>query len=177
MTDDAWFGITPEPVAKYIHTSSLRIIPRSILTNFSKIAEHVAQFAPANKTILIDAFSGAGGSTIAFANSNRWSQIIAMDNEPQVMECAKNNAKIYETKSPIMWVLGDVYEDLPSLPENARKAAVVFASPPWGGKSSRVRYDLVGRVNAEPYLSRTRIQYGFGLQSHDHAALLDQADL
>ncbi|KAI9786795.1 MAG: hypothetical protein M1816_007803 [Peltula sp. TS41687] len=118
MTDDAWFGITPEPVA-------------------NKIAEHVAQFTPANKTILIDAFSGAGGSTIAFAKSNRWSQVIAMDHEPNVMQCAKHNACIYQTDTPIMWVLGDVYEDLPTLPASARKSAVVFASPPWGGPGYR----------------------------------------
>lgn len=107
---------------------------RSLLTRLSKIAEHVAEFAPANKTILIDAFSGAGGNAIAFAGSYRWAKIIAMDNEPKVMQCAKNNAKIYNAENPIMWVLGDVYEDLATLPESARKSAVVFASPPWGGR-------------------------------------------
>ena len=54
MTDDAWFGVTPEPIA-------------------NAIAEHVAT-APAERTVLIDAFAGAGGNTIAFARSGRWKQ-------------------------------------------------------------------------------------------------------
>jgi len=50
MTDDAWFGVTPEPVA-------------------NKVAEDLAALTSKSKTVLIDMFAGAGGNVIAFALS------------------------------------------------------------------------------------------------------------
>lgn len=104
----------------------------------SKIAEQVAT-APASKTILIDAFAGAGGNVIAFALSGRWKQIFAVEKDPKTLACAKHNAEIYGVAKKIFWIQGDVFEALKVRLKAAAKNAVVFASPPWGGKHSLYR--------------------------------------
>ena len=115
MTDDAWFGVTPEPVA-------------------NKIAEHVAT-APSSKTTLIDAFVGAGGNTIAFALSGRWKQIFAIEKDPKVLACAKHNAEVYGVAKKIWFIEGDVFEVLGKRLKSAAKNAMIFGSPPWGGET------------------------------------------
>jgi trimethylguanosine synthase len=116
MTDEAWFAVTPEPVA-------------------NKIAEHVAA-ADKSRTVLIDAFAGAGGNTIAFARSGRWQQIFAVEKDPKVLACAKHNAKIYDVDKKIWWIEGDIFDLLKQRLKMVKKKAVVFGSPPWGGKLS-----------------------------------------
>lgn len=118
MTDDAWFGVTPEPVA-------------------NKIAEHLAA-APKSKSILIDAFAGAGGNVIAFARSGRWKQIFAVEKDPAVLACAKHNAEVYGVAKMIWWIEGDIFEVLSRQLKAAAKNAVIFASPPWGGEMDEV---------------------------------------
>jgi len=115
MTHDAWFGVTPEPVA-------------------TQIAADIAATAPASKTVLIDAFAGAGGNTIAFALSGRWKQIFAIENDPAAIACAKHNAEVYGVAKKIFWICGDTFTELPRRLKQSGKNAVVFASPPWGGK-------------------------------------------
>lgn len=115
MTDEAWFGVTPEPVA-------------------NKIAEHVAAADPSKDT-LIDAFAGAGGNTIAFARSGRWKHIFAVEKDPKVLACAKHNAKVYGVGGKIVWIEGDIFDLLSRRLKSLGKKAVIFGSPPWGGKS------------------------------------------
>lgn len=113
MTDDAWFGVTPQPVAR-------------------KIAQHVAD-GYKSKSVVIDAFAGAGGNAIAFALSGRWKQVFAVEKDPDVLACAKRNAEIYGVSNKIWFKEGDVFELLRTFKVYA-KNAVIFASPPWGGK-------------------------------------------
>jgi len=114
MTDDAWFGVTPEPIA-------------------DKIAEHIADSAPEGKSILVDAFAGPGGNTIAFARSSRWKRIYAIEKDPAVLQCAKHNAKIYGVEDRITWFEGDCMEILENQLKELAPYSVIFASPPWGG--------------------------------------------
>jgi trimethylguanosine synthase len=114
MTNDDWFGVTPEPVA-------------------TTIATHLAQIAPPEKTILIDAFGGAGGNTIAFALSNRWKQIFYMEKNPLTLKCARHNAEVYGVKNKIMFLQGDCFELLAKRFAERAEHIVIFASPPWGG--------------------------------------------
>ncbi|KAK3618763.1 putative diacylglycerol O-acyltransferase tgs1 [Elasticomyces elasticus] len=101
---------------------------------FSKrIASDIAASAPANKTILVDAFAGAGGNTIAFALSGRWKQIFAFEKDATVLACAKHNAEVYGVAKKIFWVHGDAFAEIPRRLKQVGKSAVVFASPPWGG--------------------------------------------
>ncbi|EKD19221.1 uncharacterized protein L3040_009339 [Drepanopeziza brunnea f. sp. 'multigermtubi'] len=125
MTDDAWFGVTPEPVA-------------------NKVAHDFANLASASRTVLIDIFAGAGGNVIAFALSNRWSSIVAIEKDPAVIACAYRNAQIYGVADKITWVNDDsfAYLQANSSPSSsssfidASKTAI-FASPPWGGPGYR----------------------------------------
>ncbi|RMY62817.1 hypothetical protein D0864_12752 [Hortaea werneckii] len=113
MTDDAWFGVTPEPVAR-------------------QIAEDLST-APKSKTVLIDCFAGAGGNAIAFALSGRWNQIFAIEKDPKVLACAKHNAEVYGVAKKIWWIEGDAFEALRKRLKGQAKNAVIFGSPPWGG--------------------------------------------
>ena len=125
MTDDAWFGVTPEPVA-------------------NEIAQQIAA-APSTKTVLIDAFAGAGGNTIAFAKSGRWKQIFAVEKDPRVLACAKHNAELYGVSHKIFWIEGDIFDVLEARMKPLAKNAVVFGSPPWGGALMTVMFaDLAG---------------------------------
>jgi trimethylguanosine synthase len=98
----------------------------------------------AKKTTLIDLFAGAGGNTIAFALSERWERIIAIEKDAATLACAQNNAEVYGVDpSAIMWIYGDSLEFLDLLSSHpdrlhpdlraAPESTVLFASPPWGG--------------------------------------------
>ncbi|KAK0118852.1 hypothetical protein ONS95_007729 [Cadophora gregata] len=115
MTDDAWFGVTPEPVA-------------------NKVAEDFAALVPESKTILIDMFAGAGGNVIAFALSERWSKIIAIEKDISVIACAQHNASIYGVANQITWINDDSFAYLAKHSSSIDSSqTVIFASPPWGG--------------------------------------------
>ncbi|KAL2055798.1 hypothetical protein ABVK25_004042 [Lepraria finkii] len=118
MTEDAWFEVTPEPVAK-------------------KVAEHVAEAAPKSKAILIDCFAGVGGNVIAFARSGRWRRVYAIEKEPRALACAKHNAEIYGVQDQISWYEGDCFQILLNELADLGEHSVVFASPPWGGPGYR----------------------------------------
>lgn len=98
---ESWFSVTPE-----------------------KIAKHTAQRCKCN--VIIDAFCGAGGNSIAFART--CNKVIAIDIDPEKIELAKHNAKIYGVEDKIDFICGDFF----SLSEKLI-GDVVFLSPPWGG--------------------------------------------
>jgi trimethylguanosine synthase len=131
MTDDAWFGVTPEPVAEY---GLIYLIMITLLIVNSKVARDLAALTPQSKTVLIDIFAGAGGNVIAFALSKRWSTIIAIEKDPSVIACAQHNAAIYGVYEQITWVNGDSFSYLESKSSSIDSSkTVIFASPPWGG--------------------------------------------
>lgn len=117
MTDSAWFGVTPEPVA-------------------NSIASHIADSAPSSKQCIIDTFAGAGGNAIAFALSGRWNKIFAIEKDPKVLACGKHNAAVYGVASKIFWIEGDCFDVIKKRLKGVAKEAVIFASPPWGGPYS-----------------------------------------
>ncbi|KAF4123439.1 hypothetical protein GMORB2_6140 [Geosmithia morbida] len=127
MTDDAWFGVTPEPVANHIASDMY-----DMYDGRSEI------------TTLIDMFAGAGGNTIAFALSGRWDKIIALERDASTLACAQHNAEVYGVEPGVItWINGDAFEYLDALTNRPDElhaelkvdtaATVVFASPPWGG--------------------------------------------
>ncbi|PGH04652.1 hypothetical protein AJ80_08486 [Polytolypa hystricis UAMH7299] len=131
LTDDAWFGVTPEPIA-------------------NKIAQHMEASAPKDRSILIDAFAGAGGNAIAFAQSNRWKRIYAIEKNPAVLRCAKHNAMIYGVEDKITWFEGDSFEIINSHLKELAPYSVIFASPPWGGPGYRSD-EVFDLSNMQPY--------------------------
>lgn len=107
-----------------------------ILISSRKLAEHLALGAPPEKAVLIDAFAGAGGNTIAFARSGRWKRVYGIEKDPQVLECAKHNAEVYGVQHLVSWYQGDCFELIKKELADLGEFAVLFASPPWGGKLS-----------------------------------------
>jgi len=130
MTDDAWFGVTPEPVAR-------------------QIAADIATTADASKTIVIDIFAGAGGNAIAFALSCRWERVIAIERDASVLACAQHNADIYGAASRIEWVHADCFSFI-SANQSYFPNTVIFASPPWGGPGYRTD-EIFDLSTMQPY--------------------------
>ncbi|EER23911.1 trimethylguanosine synthase, putative [Coccidioides posadasii C735 delta SOWgp] len=135
LTDDAWFGVTPEPIA-------------------NKIAAYMTAAAPQKKSIVIDTFAGVGGNAIAFARSNKWRRVYAIEKDPASLQCAKHNAKIYGVEDKITWFQGDCFEILKTQLKDLAPYSVIFASPPWGGPG--YRSDKVFNLSTmEPYSIET----------------------
>lgn len=143
MTEDAWFGVTPEPIA-------------------NKIAAHISESAPKEKTVIIDAFAGVGGNSIALARSGRWERVFAIEKDPKTLMCAKHNAEIYGVSSKIFWLSGDCFDVISRF--SGQSNVVVFASPPWGGsyahmKSIDITLTVVGtEYGAEGVFDLTKME-------------------
>lgn len=104
----------------------------------SKVAEDFATFCDPSKTIIIDMFAGAGGNTIAFALSGRWSKVIGIEKDPSVIACAQHNAAIYGVAEQITFVNEDSFSYLTANSSSIDVSnTVIFASPPWGGPGYR----------------------------------------
>ncbi|KAL8356404.1 hypothetical protein RB601_001623 [Gaeumannomyces tritici] len=155
LTHDAWFGVTPEPIA-------------------NKIADHLSSWASEDKDTVVDIFGGVGGNAIAFALSGRWARVIAVERDADTLACAQHNADVYGVADWITWVHADCFDFLAQqkqqqqqqqqqqqeqgqdgegngngaatrasssatstfLPESLAlqpDKTVIFASPPWGG--------------------------------------------
>jgi trimethylguanosine synthase len=174
LTDDAWFGVTPEPVATY-DSFFTPIVTSLILTlSPSQIAKDLRShnYSTPRKDTIIDLFAGAGGNTIAFALSEKWDRIIAIEKDASTLACAQHNAAVYGVADAITWVHGDSLDFLvrlksqnngknkgkgkgkgkgldPSLQVDL-STTVLFASPPWGGVSYRGQ-DVFDLSTMEPY--------------------------
>ncbi len=75
---------------------------------------------------VIDAFCGAGGSAIGFARAGK--MVTAIEINPERLEMARYNAKLFGVSDRIQFIEGDSLEILPTL-----QPSTVFLSPPWGG--------------------------------------------
>ena len=118
-----------------------------ILKRSSKIAQHLADGIPAETAIIIDAFAGAGGNTIAFARSGRWKRVYAIEKDPKVLACAKHNAEVYGVQDKISWYEGDCFEILKKQLADLGEFSVIFASPPWGGKPWHSVHHLLAKTD------------------------------
>lgn len=66
--------------------------------------------------------------------SGRWNQIFAVEKDEATFKCAKHNAEVYGVQNKIVFLHGDVFEVLQKKLKFFAKKAVIFGSPPWGGK-------------------------------------------
>ena len=119
--------------------------------------------------MIVDAFCGVGGNAIQFAftcekggcvsHGNEafahfQSTVIAIDNSPVRLACARRNAEIYGVADRITFILGDWVSwsrDYVKRKEAGEVAAedeveVVFLSPPWGG----IDYQTLGGPETAP---------------------------
>ena len=88
---------------------------------------------------MIDCFAGVGGNVIAFAQSERWKRVYAIEKDPRVLACAKHNADIYGVQDKISWYEGDCFDILKNELAEISNRSIFFASPPWGGKPTLLR--------------------------------------
>ncbi|ORY65979.1 RNA cap guanine-N2 methyltransferase-domain-containing protein [Pseudomassariella vexata] len=156
MTHDAWYGVTPEPVA-------------------NQIAHDLSLIISEDKTTIIDVFAGVGANSIAFALSGRWERVIAVEKDAATLACAQHNASIYGVANSISWILGDNFEYLdalnssdssslePDLQVNI-KSTVVFGSPPWGGPGYRTD-EVFDLSTMEPY-NLTKMHESYRMMDH-----------
>ncbi|KAK4177442.1 RNA cap guanine-N2 methyltransferase-domain-containing protein [Triangularia setosa] len=145
LTNDAWFGVTPEPLA-------------SRLAN--DLPSHL--YSTPRRTTIIDLFGGAGGNTIAFALSEKWEHVISIERDASTLACAQHNAEVYGVSEYITFIHGDCLDFLdrlkhhpetldPSLREKCdMDKTVLFASPPWGGVDYKEQ-DVFDLNTMEPY--------------------------
>lgn len=115
------------------------------------IAEHVVKARPDNKPIIIDVFAGIGGNAIAFALTGQFKRVYAIEKNAAALDCAKHNAEVYGVAGKITFFQGDCFELLgvdetksghnaiDVLKQVISPYGVIFASPPWGGKSAYSR--------------------------------------
>ncbi|KAK9471356.1 RNA cap guanine-N2 methyltransferase-domain-containing protein [Dipodascopsis tothii] len=122
LNEESWFSATPEPIAR-------------------SIAEHFANAC--NPRVVVDAFCGAGGNTIQFAQY--CDRVIAIDVNPTTLACAQHNAEIYGVSDKIEFILGDFFDYVSHI-----QADAVFLSPPWGGPSYLMA-DIYDLDNMAPY--------------------------
>ncbi|KAK4165661.1 RNA cap guanine-N2 methyltransferase-domain-containing protein [Cladorrhinum sp. PSN259] len=141
LTDDAWFGVTPEPIAL-------------------QLAHDISPIPSTSPSVIIDLFGGVGGNAIAFALSSKWSKVIAIERDISTLACAQHNASIYGVEEHITFIHGDCLDFLSRLKNNPASldeslrvdlnATTLFASPPWGGVDY-AHHDVFDLSKMEPY--------------------------
>ncbi|KAI3334698.1 RNA cap guanine-N2 methyltransferase [Ustulina deusta] len=166
MTEDSWYGVTPEPVAIYV------------------VYDFVG-FISADKRTVIDMFAGVGGNAISFAmateedgHTPRFDKVIAIELDAATLACAQNNAAVYGVADKIIWVLGDSFKFLELLAKSPDQleedlrvdiaTTTIFASPPWGGPGYRTD-EIFDLRTMEPYNLATLHE---AYEAMDHALYL-----
>lgn len=125
MTDELWFSVTPEIIAKFF-------------------AQFIKSCMP-NAQCILDVFCGGGGNSIQFGNL--FPKVIGIDNNLNHLYCTAMNAKAYGVAQKLWlrygsWSRSFVKENEKWL--NNENIDCIFASPPWGGPQylSAQKYDL-----------------------------------
>lgn len=148
MTQDAWYGVTPEPVA-------------------TQIARDLSSIISPSRTTVIDLFAGVGANAISLAlamaedgTTPRWEKVVAIELDAPTLACAQHNASLHGVADDIIWVLGDNFKYLDALLNSPEKldhdlqvdvaSTALFASPPWGGPGYRTD-EIFNLSTMEPY--------------------------
>ena len=82
--------------------------------------------------IVIDAFCGSGGFSIALARAGK--QVIAIDTDAKRLAMAEFNSTLWDLPTPIRFIHGDARSWIPLLPADA-----ILLDPPWGGADYQTR--------------------------------------
>ncbi|KAI7966362.1 hypothetical protein MJO29_002110 [Puccinia striiformis f. sp. tritici] len=107
MDKQSWYSVTPELIAQQIAARS-------------------------KCKLIVDGFCGAGGNTIQFAMT--CDKVIAIDNDPNKIKLAINNARVYGVIDKIQFICTDFLAWMAGLNQTQiDEIETVFLSPPWGG--------------------------------------------
>lgn len=126
---ESWFSVTPERIA---HHQARRCI--NALRKHSK----KYKLGVTDPLVVLDAFCGVGGNTIAFAR-NHSVRVVACDDDLSRLKLAANNAAIYGVSHAIDFVQGDTLASFKRMALLTRNGSfedeyhMIFLSPPWGG--------------------------------------------
>lgn len=63
-----------------------------------------------------------------------------------MLRCAQHNAKVYGVADKITWFQGDCFEIVKSQLKDLGPYSVLFASPPWGGMFTQIKYPTFGNL-------------------------------
>ncbi|KAI3660111.1 hypothetical protein MP638_002453 [Amoeboaphelidium occidentale] len=141
--EESWYSVTPELIAKH---------------QAKKCAENFQAFNGRKPEVILDAFCGVGGNAIQFATV--CDKVIAIDINPDRIELARHNAKVYGVDDKIEFVCADYFEYLKYLLANNIKIDIVFLSPPWSGPHyNQTRFyslDQVEPLNGWDLFTQTR---------------------
>ena len=87
------------------------------------VALNIADKTPGD--VVVDAFCGAGGSSIGFARKGK--RVVAIDNNARRLNMARHNARLFVVEGSIEFIYGDCRDLISTL-----KADTVFLDPPLG---------------------------------------------
>lgn len=137
LDKESWYSVTPEKVAKHI-------AERCYASLMHKNGEK-------RSLLVLDAFCGAGGNVIQFAQT--FDLVTACDIDMVKLEYTRHNAKIYKCEKNIELIC-DSYENVfNAFIESNLKPDMIFMSPPWGGVSYQhsQEIDLVNEMPIDNY--------------------------
>ncbi len=97
---------------------------------------HAACFVEAGVDLVIDAFAGCGGDTIALAEAGL--RVIAVERSTDRLALARRNAVARGVSSQIRFLEGDAARIVPRLLADHPNAGL-FLDPPWGGPGAASR--------------------------------------
>ena len=95
------------------------------------IANQIAERLPGD--VVLDAFCGVGGSSIAFARRKK--RVVAVDIDPKRLSMAEHNAAVYGVSSKITFLTADVMHVF----EQRGLFDAVYLDPSWGGPAYHLR--------------------------------------
>lgn len=101
LDQEGWFSVTPEQIADLVAARTVdlhRLMhqqphpePQQLMTSV-----HFQQQQKMRGMVVLDAFGGCGGNTIAFAKQAHVSQVVCVDIDRTKLRNAANNAAIYD---------------------------------------------------------------------------------
>ncbi|CEG00981.1 RNA cap guanine-N2 methyltransferase [Ostreococcus tauri] len=120
---EAWYSTTPVLVARHQAVECIR--------------KRKWQNAKPKRVVVLDAFCGVGGNTIAFAKAGFF--VIACDIDSEKIKMAKCNSTVAKVDHRIEFICCDYLEM-----SSSARIDYIFLSPPWGGPSytTMPRYTL-----------------------------------
>ncbi|AMD21136.1 HEL145Cp [Eremothecium sinecaudum] len=122
LTDELWYSVTPEVMAKFIAKFIKACIPEA--------------------TTVLDVFCGGGGNSIQFAKV--FDKVYGVDLNLDHLYCTYKNAQAYNVIDRIWLKYGDWVEIAKKGRFQDVKIDCIFASPPWGGPEylKQEKFDL-----------------------------------
>lgn len=122
--------------------------------------------------MVLDGFTGIGGNAIQFARMGH--QVVAVDIDPDKIEYARHNPRIYGVEHRMKFVVGDFFKVAHHLHGLGVHIDAVFLSPPWGGPEYS-RLDTYDLSMLEPEDGVTLFQVRWGrrrrVKRFQHSAL------